>query len=60
MAIASSVPQPEPWVSERIEELRLDQAYQNKVRRIREGVADGTFVGRVTTGADWERLDAEI
>lgn len=59
MTIAGSVPQQEPWVSERIEGLRVDRVYQDKVRRIREGVTQGTFIGRVMTDADWERLGAE-
>lgn len=46
------------WLQDRIHDLRHDQDYQNKVRQVREDVANG-FVGQVTSRADVERLAAE-
>jgi hypothetical protein len=47
------------WISERIEHLRRDPAHQQKVARVREMVANGTFVGQTHTRAELELLANE-
>jgi hypothetical protein len=43
-------------LARRADELRADQELREKVRRIREAVLDGSFVGQVTTKADLEEI----
>ncbi len=48
------------WMEDRIADLRHDPEYLAKVQRIREGVADGSYKGQVTTRSDIESLIKDL